>query len=221
MPAFSRRLPILALAALALAATAPTATPGMPDAATILQRSQARWQGLNSYQVPVTIGGSVRVAFISVPFKMTGTQYYQTPDQQALHLNNPPGPARGLGNSLSTMGTPQTWMRDYTIGLPASQPHGHHGSFVLTGTPKTPSRVKSMTMSVSATTYAVEAITFSYTNGATLVVTFHRRPGVTQFHLPRTATVAAHFPGYSGNATIVYGDYTLNQPIPASVFTQH
>ncbi|MBV8530701.1 MAG: hypothetical protein JO104_05240 [Candidatus Eremiobacteraeota bacterium] len=190
----------------------------LPDAATILQRSESRWQGLTSYQVPVTISGSIRVAIVSLPFKMTGTQYYQAPDQQALRLDNPPRAARGLGNSLSTLGTPQTWLRDYAIGQPVSQPHGGHSAYVLTGTPKRESRVKTVTMWISATTYAVESILFSYNNGGSLSLSFHRHHGISQYHLPRGATLTAHFPGYSGSAAIAYGDYTLNQPIPATVF---
>jgi outer membrane lipoprotein-sorting protein len=214
------------LAAVALAITlatgAPVAPPSPPpDAAAILQRSQGRWQGLNSYQVPVTVSGSVRVSIISLPFRMTGTQYYRAPDQQALHLDNPPRLARGFGNTLSAMGTPQTWLRDYTIAMPVSQPHGHHAAYLLTGTPKVASRVKSMTMWVSATTYAVESILFSYTNGATLQVRFVHHQGFSQYHLPRSATVIARFPGYSGNATITYGNYQLNQPLAASLFNQH
>jgi hypothetical protein len=215
----ARRLAALALLATGLGASPPPAA--LPDAQAILQISQARWKGLSSYQVPVAINGSVRVAIISVPFKMTGTQYYQTPDQQALHLDNPPSYARNLGNSLSAMGTPQTWLRDYAMAAPVTQPHGRHTAYVLTGTPKRQSRVKSVTMWVSSTTYAIESMSFSYTNGATLAVTFQRHPGVTQFHLPRSAAVVAKFPGYSGNARIVYGDYQLNQPITASVFAQH
>jgi outer membrane lipoprotein-sorting protein len=220
VPNIARHVAVLALV-VGLAGAAPATPPALPDAATILQRSQSRWQGLTSYQVPVTIGGSVRVAFVSVPFKMTGTQYYQAPDQQALHLDNPPSYARNLGNTLSTMGTPQTWLRDYAIASPVTQPHGRHTAYILTGTPNRQSRVKTMTMSVSATTYAIEGVTFAYTNGATLIVTFRHHPGFTQYHLPRSATVGAHFPGYSGNATITYGSYVLNQPLPASLFTQH
>jgi hypothetical protein len=78
-----------------------------------------------------------------------------------------------------------------------------------------------MTMSVSATTYAVESITFGDTNGASLVVTFLHHPGLTKYHLARAATVAAHFPQYTGNATITYGTYQINQPIAAAVFQQH
>ena len=202
-----------------LAATAPPA-PTL-DSAAILQRSESQWQGLRSYQVPVAISGSVRVAFVSVRFKMTGTQYYQSPDEQALHLDNPPSYARGLGNTLSTIGTPQTWLRDYSIAQPVSQLHGHHTAYVLTGTPKRASRVKTMTMWISATTYGIESIIFSYTNRASLTITFQRRHGVTQYHLPRSATIIARFPSYSGNAQIVYGDYGLNQPIPATVFAPH
>jgi outer membrane lipoprotein-sorting protein len=221
MSSFARPA-IFALLAMALGAAAPAPSPsGLPDAATVLQMSQSRWQGMTSYQVPVTISGSVRVAFISVPVRMTGTQYYQAPDQQALHLDNPPSYARGLGSTLSTMGTPQTWLRDYAIAAPVTQPHGRHTAYVLTGTPKRSSRVKSVTMWISATTYAIESMTFSYTNGASLVVAYQRHPGVSQYHLPRSATVSAKFPAYSGSAHITYGDYQLNQPIPAAVFTQH
>lgn len=220
----TRPLAVPALVALILATgatPAPAPSPAPLDAATVLQRSEAKWQGLSSYEVPVTIAGSVRVAIISVPVHMTGTQYYKAPDQQALHLNNPPSYARGLGDTLSTMGTPQTWLRDYAISAPASQPHGHHTAYVLIGTPKkSGSRVKSMTMSVSASTYVIESINFAYNNGASLVVTFIHHTGISQYRLARSATVVAHFPGYSGNATINYGNYQLNQPIPASVFQQ-
>jgi outer membrane lipoprotein-sorting protein len=216
-----RRLLVLAIAAAGLSGAAAPSASAPPDAATILQRSEARWQGMTSYQAPVTISGSVRAFIISVPVHMTGTQYYQAPDQQALHLNNPPSYARGLGSTLSAIGTPQTWLRDYAIASPVTQPHGHHMAYVLTGTPKRQGRVKTVTMSISATTYAIESMAFSYTNGATLVVTYVRHHGATQYHLPRQATVQAKFPAYSGNATITYGDYTLNQPIPATVFEQH
>lgn len=226
MPGINKALseashPVKSLLALALAlSTAAPASNATPDAATILQRSESAWHGLNSYQVPVTISGSVHVAIVSLPVHMSGTQYYQAPNQQALHIDNPPRVAAGLGNTLSTMGTPQTWLNEYTIAAPATQPHGHHNAYVLVGTPKVQGRVKTMTMYVSATTYAVEGVMFSYTNGATLQVTFEHHHGISQYHLPRSAKVIAKFPAYSGTATIAYGDYQLNQPIPSSVF-QH
>jgi outer membrane lipoprotein-sorting protein len=192
-----------------------------PDATSALSRSERLWQRLNSYQVPVTINAHVRVGILSLPVRMTGTQYFRAPDQQALHLDNPPSFARSLGNTLSTMGTPQTWLRDYAVGNPAVEPHGHHTAYVLVGTPNHSGRVRSMTMWVSATTYVVESVAFAYNNGASLKVTFTHHHGISQYHLPRTAMVAAKFPGYSGDATINYGTYVVNQPIPDSVFLNH
>jgi outer membrane lipoprotein-sorting protein len=218
--AYARGSTLVLLGALVAASPSP-APSGLPDAATVLQNSEARWAGLKSYEVPVTINGSVRVAIISLPVKMTGTQYYQSPDEQALHLDNPPRLAQNLGETLSGMGTPQTWLQDYTIGPTVTQPHGRHTAYVLTGVPKRESRVKNVTLWISSTTYAIESMTFSYTNGASLVVSYQRHPGVSQYHLPRSATVVAKFPGYSGTAHIAYGAYQFNQPIPASVFAPH
>jgi len=218
-PAQPNRVKLLIALVVALATAPPSNAP--LDAATILQRSQNGWHGLSSYQVPVTISGSVHVAIVSLPVHMSGTQYYQAPDQQALHIDNPPRLARGLGDTLSTLGTPQTWLNDYTIAAPAGQPHGHHNSYVLVGTPKRSSRVKTMTMYVSAATYVIEGVTFAYTNGANLQVTFEHHHGISQYHLARSAKVVARFPAYSGFATIVYGDYRINAPIPPAVFQQH
>ena len=71
-----------------------------------------------------------------------------------------------------------------------------------------------MTMWISATTYGIESIIFVYTNGASLTVTFQRHHGVTQYHLPRSATMVAKFPSYSGSAQIVYGAYRLINRYP-------
>ena len=203
-----------------LAATVPSPAPS-PDAATIIRRCQSAWLGLSSYQVPVTVSAHVRVSIISLPVNMTGTQYYQAPDRQALHLDNPPSFARGLGDTLSTMGTPQTWLQDYVIASPVVQPRGRHTAYVLTGTPKrSGSRVKTMTLEFSTATYVIENVNFAYTNGATLQVAFQHHH-VSQYHLARIATVTARFPSYSGVATITYGNYQLNQTVPASIFQQH
>ena len=213
------RYAALLLLATCVAAASPSPAP-LPDAATIVRRSASAWQGLSSYQVPVTISAHVRVAILSLPVRMTGTQYYQAPNRQALHLDNPPSFARGLGDTLSTMGTPQTWLQDYTIVSPSIQQRKRHTAYVLTGTPKRPSRVKTMTLWFSTATYAIENVNFAYTNGAMLQVTFQHHH-VSQYHLPLVATVTAKFPSYSGDATIAYGAYQLNQPVPASVFSQH
>jgi hypothetical protein len=211
------------LLAQTMVAPSPSPSPAPPaDAAAILQRVESAWTGLTAYQVPVTVSGHVRAAILSLPVHMSGIQYYAAPDKQILVLHNPPRLARGLGDSLTNMGSPPTWTRDYDLALTGSQPRQHHGAYILAGPPKKrDSRVKTMTVSISATTYAIESVAFAYNNGARLVITLQRHHGLTPYHLPRTLTLTAKFPAYSGDATITYGAYEVNPTLPDSLFTPH
>ncbi|MGC1379392.1 MAG: hypothetical protein WA814_00045 [Candidatus Baltobacteraceae bacterium] len=201
--------------------TTPQASPTPArDAPAVIAGIQSYWKNLNSYWVPVTVSGSVKVAFISVPFKMTGTQYYRAPDKEALRLSNPPSLARGLQNTVATMGSPETWPVTYDITLTGTQMHRNHLAYVLSGTPKkSGSRVKTITMWVNAKTYAIESVAFAYTNGASLALELSHH-GLSPYHQPTSIAVTARFPAYSGNARIQYGTYAINGPIPDSVFQQ-
>jgi outer membrane lipoprotein-sorting protein len=193
-------------------------SPAPPTTATdVLSRVESYWKNMESYKVPVVMSGSVKVKFISVPFRMDGTQYYQSPGKQALRLNNVPSLARGFENTVDNMGTPETWTVRYDITLTGTQQHGAHPAYVLVGTPKSTGNVKSVTLYVSEKTYAVQGMTFNYNNGATLVVAFSHH-GLSPYHEPTSATINANFPGYSGNAQVQYGTYTFNVPIDPAVF---
>jgi len=191
--------------------------PAPATAADVIAHVQSYWQNMQSYQVPIVMSGSVKVSFLSVPFRMDGTEYYEAPDKQALHLNNVPPPARGFENTVSNMGTPATWPLNYDITLKGTQPYGKHTAFVLVGTPKRGGNVKTMTMFVNVKTYAIEAVNFAYNNGASLVVSLSHH-GLSPFHQATSATVDARFPGYTGSAQIFYGTYKFNVPIDPSVF---
>jgi hypothetical protein len=210
----------LAAALLTLpAVTAPQASPTpLHDAAAVIAGIESYWKNLISYQVPVSMSGSVRVSFISVPFRMTGTQYFRAPDQEALHLSDAPSLARDFQTTVASMGTPETWSVTYDITLAGIQTHRNHATYVLVGTPhRSGSRVKNMTMWVNVKTYAIEAVTFAYNNGASLALelSHHSR---SPYHQPTSISVTAKFPSYAGNARIQYGTYQFNGPIPNSVF---
>ncbi|MBV8491651.1 MAG: hypothetical protein JO199_14085, partial [Candidatus Eremiobacteraeota bacterium] len=125
--------------------------------------------------------------------------------------------AEGFETTVSSLGTPETWPLTYDIVLQGTDPHGKHPAYVLVGTPKQPGNVKTVTMRVSTKTYAIETVRVDYNNGAMLTLAFSRH-AASRYHLPIRATVQARFPSYSGNADITYGTYTLNQPVPDSVF---
>jgi outer membrane lipoprotein-sorting protein len=185
----------------------------------VLARAVAGRQELHSYQVPVSIRGSVRVSFLSVPVAMDGTEYFKAPDKEAMRLNNVPSAAKSFSNTMNAMGTPQTWEATYDIVLQGTTPHRNHTAYVLVGTPKHPSNVKTVTMWVNARTYAIESVAFAYTNGSALGLEFSHH-GLSPYHLPTSIAVTARFPGYSGQARIAYGTYQINVAIADSEFAQ-
>lgn len=209
-------LPVLLLVALG-AAPAPSGTP--QNAADVLARSVAGREELHSYQVPVNIKGNVRVSILSVPIAMDGTEYFRAPDKEAMHLNNVPSAAKSFSNTVNEMGTPQTWEATYDIVLQGTAAHRNHTAYILVGTPKHQSNVKTVTMWVNAKTYAMEAVSFAYVNGSSLNLEMSHH-GLSPYHLPTSIALTAHFPGYSGQATIAYGPYQINVAVPDSVFTQ-
>jgi hypothetical protein len=214
-----RALPALLLVALG-ATPSPAPTAGLlQNANDVLLRAGGPREALHSYQVPVTIKGSVRASFLSVPVAMDGTEYFRAPDKQSMHLNNVPSLAKSFSNTMNTMGTPRTWMATYDFALQGTTPRHNHVAYLLVGTPKRPGNVKTMTMWVSSKTFAVESVLFTYNNGSTLALELSHH-GLSPYHLPTSITVDAHFPGYSGRATITYGPYQLNVAVPDSVFEQ-
>jgi hypothetical protein len=198
----------------------PQTAPTVHSAADVIAGMQGFWQGLKSYQVPVTLSGSVKVSFISVPINAQGTEYYRAPNQQALHLTGVPRAAESFQTTVASMGSPQTWPLNYTMALQATQMRGSHLAYVLLGTPKkSGSTVKTVTMWVAAKTFAVESVAFAYQNGSTLDLEFSHH-GRSPYHLPTRITVNAKFPSYGGSAQLLYGTYQTNVPIPDSAFVK-
>ena len=205
------------LFALPAAAATPPA-PTLHSVAAVINGMQSQWQNLTSYQVPVTLSGSVRASFVSVPFTIKGTEYYRAPDKQALHLDSAPAIAQQFQNTVTSMGTPQTWPLNYSMTLKGTQLHNKHLAYVLLGTPKNGgSTVKTVTMYVSAKSFAVETVVFAYQNGSALDLEFSHH-GRSPYHLPTRINVSAKFPSYGGTAQIQYGNYQTNIPIPDSAF---
>ena len=197
--------------------SAPAATATPANATQVLDHIQAYWKNLQSYQVPVTMQGSVKVSFISVPFSMDGTEYFRAPNQTKLKMNNVPSLAKGFEDTMANMGTPETWPKVYDIVLKGTATRKGHLDYVLYGVPRKPANVKNVTMWVNARTYAIVSVAINYNNGASLELDLNHR-GDSPYHLPTSIGVQANFPQYKGSATITYGKYQTNVPIPDSAF---
>jgi hypothetical protein len=204
------------LAIFATLAVAPKTSSAPPSVSAIVARMEAARSGLSSYRVPVTMSGSVRNGIISVHFTMKGTEYFKAPDRDALRMTQVPKMASGFKNTIVSIPPPAAWPEIYTMSASGTQTYGSDRVFVLTGTPRKGGNVSSVMMLVNASTYALEAISYAYKNGSNL--RFQLQHGDNPYRLPTGAAVSAHFPSYRGTATVTYGDYATNVPIPESVF---
>jgi outer membrane lipoprotein-sorting protein len=215
------RTSILALVVVVLGATSAPAPQSTPQtAADVFARVDQYWKAMDTYQVPVKINGSVKVSILSVPVAMDGTEYYKAPNRTTMRLNNVPSMAKSFSNTISNMGTPQTWEQTYDIVLNGTEQHGKHLAYVLVGTPKRAgANVKTVKMWVNTSSFAIQSVAFAYNNGSSLQLELSHH-GLSPYHLPTSIALKASFPGYSGNATIVYGTYQINVAIPDSVFEQ-
>lgn len=219
---YALRLWLSAVVLAALPATALTqAVQPVPTARTLADVTtgmQSFWKDLKSYKVPITLRGSVKVSFITVPFEAQGVEYYRAPDQQAIHFDNAPAIGRNFQTTIASMGSPQTWPFEYSMSLEGTQINRGHLAYVLVGVPKRPeSTVKNVTMWVSVKTFALETVSFSYRNGSSLDLDFSHH-GKSPYHLPTRISVNAKFPSYAGSAQVIYGSYETNVPLPDSVF---
>lgn len=221
------QLQILAVGALTAAASAQSASPpSVPPAppartaADVIAGMQGFSKGLESYEVPLTLHGGVKVTFITIPFNAHGMEYYRAPNKQAIHLEGAPALAERFQNTVATMGSPQTWPLDYSMSLAGTQQNHGHLAYHLVGTPKrTGSTIKTVSMFVTVKTFALQTVVFSYQNGSSLDLDFSHH-GLSPYHLPTRITVNAKFPSYSGSAQLTYGTYAVNVTIPDSVFAR-
>ncbi len=206
------------LAALLVALLGASPAPATPAIGDILQAIGNAREGLTSYIVPVTMHGSVHVKIVSVPFSMRGTEYYQAPDKQALHMVDVPKMASGFSNMVGSLGTPSTWPQTYAISLQGTKAYAGRQDYELVGVPRKGGNVKNVTVLVNPNTSAIDTAAFAYNNGSSVSLTLTY--GSNSYNLPVSANVNAHFPDYSGGATIDYAGYQTNVPVPASAFAQ-
>jgi hypothetical protein len=69
-------------------------------------------------------------------------------------------------------------------------------------------------MGVDAATFAPVKVLWFYKNGATISMDIDEALIEGKYWLPQREVVDASFPNYRGRATVTYGTYQINVPIP-------
>lgn len=185
----------------------------------ILAKMAANTSGLNTYEVPVEIRIHVKKV-VSVPFRVSGERYFEQPDKSALKLHSVPAAAKAFSNLYATLGTPLTWPQTYDITLENVTTSIVKPLYELRGTYKRESNVDYILLDVDAVTFDPVEVRWFYRNGATIIMDVQEGPVAGKYRLPIHEVVDLNFPSYSGHATIDYGTYVINEPIPDSTFSQ-
>jgi hypothetical protein len=131
-------------------------------------------------------------------------------------MKSMPSIARKFQYIYSGLGSPQTWPVQYDITLAPSQPSSQ--VYQLKGVPKANPSVSYVLLDVTRDTLAPVKAQWFYTNGGTVVMQFVNATANGTYLLPTTETIDIAFPEYKVHAVGQYGDYSINQPIPAAIW---
>jgi len=185
----------------------------------VLGHMVANREGLNSFTVPIQFSISVHEV-LSVSISPTGFRYFQRPDQEALIMHKVPGPAKAFQKIFAGLGTAETWPSQYQISVVPLNPPDSDTMYELRGLPNKGGNVDHILLDVSQTTYEPLKARWFYKNGATIVMSIVNSMVEGKYLLPKTETLDIHFPSYKAHAVANYGDYSINTPIPDSVWRQ-
>jgi hypothetical protein len=196
----------------------PSAGAAAPQTAeSILARMVAARKGLETFSVPVHFDVKLhRPLPIAVP--MDGVRYFERVDKQALIMHSVPSIAKAFAQTYATLGTAETWPREYDITLVALDPPASATMYELRGVPKRSSSVDHVLLDVATDTVAPLRARWFYRNGSTIDMSIENSMVNGAYLLPKTETLDVKFPSYAGQAVVHYGDYSINLPIPASVW---
>ena len=196
------------------------AAPPPMTAQQILTRMAANTAGLQTYEVPVQINARIREG-ITIPVAMTGMRYFQAPAEEALKMDTAPGIARTFQNVYASLGTPATWPQTYKITVCNSQIIDGRPIYELRAVYRHPSRVDHIMLDVDPATFDPIQARWYYTNGATIVMNVQEQVVDGKYRLPADESISVNFSQYRGDADVRYGDYMVNQTLPATVFARN
>jgi hypothetical protein len=207
------------LAAAASAGNPTPAAPGSPTAADVLGRLVAARRGLNSYSVPIHFNLTVHKG-ISVSAQLEATRYFQAPDKEVLEMKSLPSIAKQFRYIYTGVGTPETWPSQYDVTFAQAQT-ADSKTYQLRGVPKNNPNLSYALLDVARDTFAPVAAQLYYKNGGTIALQFENAPVEGGFLLTAVETIDIAFPDYKVHAVGHYGTYSINQPIPGSVWQQN
>ena len=169
--------------------------------------------GLSSYSVPVHFDVHMHRP-IGIKSGVDGIAYFKAPGKAAIAITHVPGPLGGFFKGAYTLDmVPQTWPMKYTV---TSVSQDATGSYVLTASPKNDQSVDHVVFTVG-TDYQPLSAHWFYKDGSSIALSLQNQQ-IGGYTLPQSETISVSMPKYALDATAKYGDYSINSPVPDSVF---
>jgi len=220
--ACSRARASAAAAALFFLTAVPTAAPARSaprlDGDQLLARATAA-PHLRSYAVPVSFAVHLHKP-IGLRSQVEGTAYFESPTQAALAITKASGIVGGFFKGAYNLDmVPQAWPHKYHVV--AVTPSVADGSpvWLLRAEPRAATGdLKQVVFTVTRPALQPIAAQWQYQDASSIQLTYvNERVG--SYMLPERATVAVDKPHYKLDADATYGSYSLNAPVPDTVFT--
>jgi len=194
----------------------PTDSPA-PTVDDILARMAATRKGLSSFSVPVHFDVKMRRP-LGVVLHPDGVRYFERPNKEALTMKSVPDAAKAFQQIYTALGTAETWPEQYDMSLVELDPQAGATTYELKGVSKSGGDIDHVVIDVAKDTAAPTRARLFYRNGATIDMAIENAMVDGQYLLPKTETLDLNFPSFAGHAVGHYGDYSVNQPIPDTVW---
>lgn len=173
--------------------------------------------GLHSFSAPVQFDVQMHRP-IAVKSSAQGIVYFKAPSQAALTITKMPSIlGRFFKSSYAIDLAPQVWPTKYTVESVTETKRSGADVYVLRAAPKSDPSIDHVDFEVAQTGYIPLSATWSYKDGSSVQLRMTARQ-TSGYALPQTESVTVSMPQYSLDATVNYGNYSLNGSVPDSVF---
>lgn len=221
-PAWPRARAPAAIAALFFLSIAPSAAPAKSrpplSGDQLLARATAA-PHLRSYVVPVSFAVHLYKP-IGLRSKVEGTAYFVSPSRAALAITKASGIVGGFFKGAYKLDmVPQAWPRTYHVVAVTPSVAGGTPVWLLRAAPRgAAGDLAQVVFTLTRPALQPIAALWQYTDASSIQLTYVNEK-VGPYMLPGRATVAVDKPHYKLDADATYGSYSLNAPVPDTVFT--
>lgn len=199
--------------------TAVMAAAGKPPAALTgdqILAQAASDRNLQSYSVPVHFDVNMHRP-LGIKMGVDGVTYFKAPADSVLVITKTPLVASFFKGSYDIDLVPQTWAAKYRVNSVKTIQRNGARLYELDAVPRGGGQAEHVFFDVAQGSLEPVAAMWVYPDASRITVSIANQR-VADHTLPQAESLSISMPRYNLDATGRYGDYSLNAPVPQSVF---